>query len=158
MGGKYQLRAFRALTTALSKPQATFILDLDAAVDTKARSCLDGDSHVIADLRERGLGDRTLTKVIGELITLLRDYVRDAAASGSPIDAFKDPTTLTEGELAIALRAVRKRRDDGTTQFDVARADAILGKTLLVRNVAEAANVRFFLGVQSRPTTRVPRP
>jgi len=141
MGGKYQLRAFRALTTALSKPQARFILDLDAAVDTKALSCLDGDPRVMANLRERGLGDRTLTRVIGELLTLLRDYVRDAAAAGWSVGTSKEPAALTEADLAIALRTVRKRRDDGTTQFEVSRADAILGKADLVRSIASAANV-----------------
>lgn len=142
MGGKYQLRAFRALTKALAKPQARFILDLDAAVDTKALNCLDADERVIECLRARGLGDRTLTKIIGELITLLRDYARDAAAAGFPLVTFKEPMAPTEAELALALRAVRRSRSDGTmTPFDGSRADAVLGKADLIRSIAAAANV-----------------
>lgn len=141
MGGKYQLRAFRALTAALGKPQTRFILDLDAAIDAKALSCLDADPRVIRFLAERGLGDRTLTKLIGELITLLRDYVRDAAVAGLPVAAIKDLTAPTEAELAVALRVLRKARDDGTVQFESGRADAVLGKVDLVRELAASANV-----------------
>lgn len=141
MGGKYQLRAFRALTAALGKPQTRFILDLDAAVDAKALSCLDADLRVIGLLRERGLGDRTLTKLIGELITLLRDYLRDAAVAGSPVAAIKELTAPTEAELAVALRALRKARDDGAVPFEPGRANAVLGKVDLVREVAASANV-----------------
>lgn len=141
MGGKYQLRAFRALTAALGKPQTRFILDLDAAVDAKALSCLDADPRVIGLLRERGLGDRTLTKLIGELITLLRDYLRDAAVAGSPVAAIKELTAPTEAELAVALRTLRKVRDDGIAPFESGRANAVLGKVDLVREVAASANV-----------------
>lgn len=141
MGGKYQLRAFRALTSALGKPQTRFILDLDAAVDAKALSCLDADPRVINLLRERGLGDRTLTKLIGELITLLRDYVRDAAVAGSPVATIKELTAPTEAELALALRALRKARDDGIAPFESGRANVVLGKVDLVREVAASANV-----------------
>jgi len=142
MGGKYQLRAFRALTTALAKPQARFILDLDAAVDTKALNCLDEDQRVTTYLRDHGLGDRTLTKIIGELITLLRDYARDAAAAGSPIVIFKEPTAPTEAELALTLRTISKCRIDGmTSPLNASRADAVIGKADLVRSTAAAANV-----------------
>ncbi len=141
MGGKYQLRAFRALTAALGKPQTRFILDLDAAVDAKALSCLDTDPRVINLLRERGLGDRTLTKLIGELITLLRDYVRDAALAGSPVADIKELAAPTEAELAVALRTLRKTRDDGIAPFESGRASAVLGKVDLVREVAASANV-----------------
>lgn len=141
MGGKYQLRAFRALTAALGKPQTRFILDLDAAVDAKALSCLDADPRVIDLLRERGLGDRTLTKLIGELITMLRDYVRDAAVAGSPVAVIKELTAPTEAELAVALRTLRKARDDGIATFESGRANAVLGKVDLVREVAASANV-----------------
>lgn len=142
MGGKYQLRAFRALTTALAKPQARFILDLDAVVDTKVLNCLDDDDRVVAYLGIRGLGDRTLTRVVGELITLLRDYVRDAAAAGAPIIAARDASNLTEAELSLALRAVRQAKESSpSARFEGGRADAILGKTDLVRSAAASANV-----------------
>jgi predicted ATP-dependent endonuclease of OLD family len=39
MGGKYQLRAFRALLSALAKTEARFVLDLDAVVETNAINC-----------------------------------------------------------------------------------------------------------------------
>src|SRR5690606_21605148 len=67
MGGKYQLLAFRALLTSLAKAHARFVLDLDAVVDTKAMTCLDDDSRVQGYLSSAGIGERTLTKVIGEL-------------------------------------------------------------------------------------------
>lgn len=140
MGGKYQLRAFRALTVALGKPQTRFILDLDAAIDAKALSCLDTDPRVISLLRNRGLGDRTLTKLIGELINLLREYVRDAAVSGSPVTVVKELIAPTEAELAAALRAIRATVGGGTP-FDIGRAKAVLGKVDLIREVAAAANV-----------------
>jgi hypothetical protein len=142
MGGKYQLRAFRALTSALAKPQARFILDLDAVVDTKALSCLDEDQRVIKYLSEEGLGDRTLTKIIGELISLLRQFAVDAAAAGTPIATFKIASEPTEAELALALRTTRKLHlDDVSLLFDVGRAEAVLGKADLVRRAAAAANV-----------------
>ena len=141
MGGKYQLRAFRALTSALGKPQTRFILDLDAAVDAKALSCLDADPRVIGFLQERGLGDRTLTKLVGELIILLRDYVHDAAAAGSPVAVIKELAAPTEAELAAALRAIRKTVSDGLKPYEAGRANAVLGKVDLVREVAAAANV-----------------
>lgn len=141
MGGKYQLRAFRALTAALGKSQTRFILDLDAAVDAKALSCLDADPRVIDLLHKRGLGDRTLTKLIGELITLLRDYVRDSAVAGSPVAVIKELTAPTEAELAVALRTLRKARDDGIAPFESGRVNAVLGKVDLVREVAASANV-----------------
>ncbi len=141
MGGKYQLRAFRALTSALGKSQTRFILDLDAAVDAKALNCLDADPRVVDRLRERGLGDRTLTKLVGELITLLRDYVRDAALAGSPVAVIKELADPTDAELAVALRAIRKTVGDGLAPFEPGRAIAVLGKVDLVREVAAAANV-----------------
>ncbi len=142
MGGKYQLRAYRALTSALAKENARFILDLDAVIDTKALNCLDSDPRVAAELSRRGLGDRTLTRVMGELISLLREYVRDAALAGAPVLRLADPGAATESDLALALRLIRTSAtpDSGLT-FDAARAHTILGKADLVRDLALAANV-----------------
>lgn len=142
MGGKYQLRAFRAITTALAKPQARFILDLDAVVDTKALNCLDDDGRVVTYLGSCGFGDRTLTRIVGELITLLRDYARDAAAAGAPVVPTRDDRKLTEAELSLALRAIRHAKENNPTgRFEANRADAILGKADLVRSAAASANV-----------------
>jgi ABC-type uncharacterized transport system ATPase subunit len=142
MGGKYQLRAYRALTSALAKANARFILDLDAVIDTKALNCLDSDPRVIAELTRRGLGDRTLTRVMGELISLLRDYLRDAALAGAPVLRLEDATAPTEADLALALRTIRNSITTGTSGvFDLGRAQSILGKTDLVRELALAANV-----------------
>jgi hypothetical protein len=142
MGGKYQLRAFRALTSALAKPHARFILDLDAVVDTKVLNCLDDDERVVAHLRDRGLGDRSLTRIVGELITLLREYARDAADAGSAIVSAKDPASLSEAELPLIVRAVRQAKERGaSSRFDSGRADAILGKVDLIRSVAASAYV-----------------
>lgn len=142
MGGKYQLRAFRALTTALAKPNARFILDLDAVLDTKAINCLDDDPRVVNRLSERGLGDRTLTKIMGELISLLRGYITDAESAGAPVLATQGTKAPSEADLALALRSLRKAKLDGTSiNFDGDRANAILGKVDLIRDVAAAANV-----------------
>lgn len=142
MGGKYQLRAYRALTSSLAKRNARFILDLDAAIDTKALGCLDSDPRVIAKLSSRGLGDRTLTRVMGELISLLREYVRDAAQAGVPVLQLQDASAATEADLALAIRILRGSTAAGSNEmFDIGRAHAILGKTDLVREIALAANV-----------------
>jgi predicted ATPase len=142
MGGKYQLRAFRALTSALAKPNARFILDLDAVIDAKALNCLDADQRVIKTLQTRGLGDRTLTRVIGELITLLRKYVSDSADASTPILQTTKPIgDLTEADLALVLRTIRSQRLSGSQMFDSDRADAILGKVEAIRDAAAAANV-----------------
>lgn len=142
MGGKYQLRAYRALTSALGKGNARFILDLDAVIDTKALNCLDSDPRVVVELSRRGLGDRTLTQVMGELISLLRAYVRDAALADAPVLHLEDVNAATEADLALAIRILRGSTAAGSSGlFDVGRAQAILGKTDLVRAIALAANV-----------------
>lgn len=142
MGGKYQLRAFRALTAALAKPNARFILDLDAVIDTKALSCLDSDPRVVANLQQRGLGDRTLTKIMGELLSLLRTYIQDSDSAGIPLLQLKDARAPTEAELAISIRLMQGARvSSGASVFDSYRLNAILGKAALVREVAAAANV-----------------
>jgi len=142
MGGKYQLRAYRALTSALAKANTRFILDLDAVIDTKALNCLDSDPRVTAELSRRGLGDRTLTRVMGELISLVREYVRDAARAGAPVLQLSDPNAVAEADLALAIRLLRaSATSNSVPTFDAPRAQAILGKAELVRQLALAANV-----------------
>jgi hypothetical protein len=141
MGGKYQLLAFRSLLGSLAKPSARFVLDLDAVVDTKAVSCLDSDARIIAHLASVGHGDRSFTRVIGELIALLRAYIADAAKAGAPLDGMK-AGEANEKDLAIALRLIKERLSSrADTVFEPIKAQAILGKVELIRAAARAANV-----------------
>ncbi len=142
MGGKYQLLAFRALLGSLAKPNARFVLDLDAVIETKAMSCLDRDDRVTAFLASCGLGDRTLTYIIGELIGLLRAYITNATTRGVPIDSAIGSGEATERDLAVALRLIKQKADSNPEQlFDAGRARTILGKVEVIRAAARAANV-----------------
>lgn len=140
MGGKYQLLAFRSLLGSLAKPNARFILDLDALVDTKALFCLDDDPLVVAHLASAGMGDRTLSKVIGELIGLIRSYLADTTTAGAPLET--GITSANEKTLATALRIILEREErEPTALFNINRAHAIRGKVDLLRAAARAANV-----------------
>lgn len=143
MGGKYQLRAFRALTRVLAKPGARFVLDLDAVVDPKAVNCLDDDPRVVKSLAERGLGDRTFSRVLGELISMLREYIVEAEAVGAFLGTGNRlPKSPSEADLAAVLRSLREAKVSGALpDFMPERADAILGKVDVIRAVAAAANV-----------------
>ncbi|MHB1605797.1 MAG: ATP-dependent nuclease [Leptospirales bacterium] len=142
MGGKNQLLAYRALLGSLAKTNARFILDLDAVVDTKAISCLENDNRVKAHLAANGMGDRTLTRIIGELIGLLREYLNNAYNSGVPIDPQFLPSAATERDLVVALRLIKQKMDSNNEEiFDLDRVHTILGKVELIRKAARAANV-----------------
>ena len=146
MGGKYQLQAFRALMISLSKPATRFVVDLDAATDTKSLHCLDADSRVVAHLAAAGAGGRTLTQIAGELIGLLRQFVESTLKAGKnlgPIKAGSDfaAGALAEKQLAIVLRVIRKALRESDTALDMTAATAINGKFNLVRSAARAANV-----------------
>jgi len=142
MGGKYQLLAFRALMSSLAKPNARFIVDLDAATDAGVLHCLDDDQRVIAHLVEAGLGERTLSKVAGELIGLLRDFITKNKVVGNglrPGDAVKDPKGK---DLAITLQFINEAlKKDHAELPDQEAAKAINGKFKLIRSAARAANV-----------------
>ncbi len=140
MGGKYQLLAFRALARALGKEDVRFVLDLDAALDTKTLHCLDSDPRVMGLLASKGLGDRTLTKLIGELIGLLREYARESSGVGMPLSGLPSSGELTDRELVIALQALSGlARSGGGYKPDKIRT--ILGKLGLVRDAARAGSV-----------------
>lgn len=142
MGGKYQLLAFRALLNSLAKPNARFILDLDAATDTKAMHCLDGDSRVCDYLAAAGSGERTLSKVIGELIGLLRKFVAQTHDQSMTIGSIVSNTTLTERDLAVVLRIIIEALHSDPSQLvDQSAARTIVGKFELIRAAARAANV-----------------
>ena len=144
MGGKYQLLAFRALLGSLAKLNARFVLDLDAAIDSKALHCLDSDARVVGHLASKGMGDRTLTRLVGELVGLLRTYLSDAAAAGRAIDEAlpRDNCQLGDRDLAFGLQGLREMAERQPTQlFDSDRARTILGKLDLIRSAARASNV-----------------
>ena len=142
MGGKYQLLAFRALLKSLAKPNARFILDLDAVTDTKVLHCLDSEAQVIEHLASAGFGERTLSKVAGELIGLLREFVRKTRAAGKTLGPIAPNDTLTERELAVALRVIKETFHRAPADLiDQNAARTILGKFDLIRAAARTANV-----------------
>lgn len=143
MGGKYQLRAFRALLSALAKTEARFVLDLDAVVEGNTINCLDSDRRVVAFLSGRGLGERSLSRIVGELITLLRQYVQDSWTAGLPVGTLapseKKPS---DGELALIARNLCGLRGAvPETTFARDRVETIIGKVDLIREAAAQANV-----------------
>lgn len=143
MGGKYQLLAYRALLGSLIKPEARFVLDLDAVTDAKAIHCLDSDPRVAAHLESVGVGDRSLTKVVGELIGLIRSYSAEASSAGTSMAlVVPQSTQLSERDLAINLRVIKETAErDAAKLFSPQQARTILGKLELVRAAARAANV-----------------
>jgi predicted ATPase len=142
MGGKYQLRAFRALLSALAKTEARFVLDLDAVVETNAINCLDSDPRVATFLSGRGLGDRTISRLVGELITLMRRYIQDSWGTGAAVGALAPAEKVTDSDLAVAARALCSLRAAvPDTTFARERVEAIIGKIDLIREAAAAANV-----------------
>ena len=142
MGGKYQLLAFRALCRLFAKPEARFVLDLDAVTDASVLHCLDDDSAVIEYLATAGSGDQTLSKLAGELIGLIKDYVSATAEAGNALESVDATQELNAKDLAIALQVIartfHRAPDDLVNRSD---AETILGKLNLVRAAAHAANV-----------------
>jgi hypothetical protein len=104
-------------------------------------SCLDADARVVEHLTSAGVGDRTFTRVLGELITLLRAYVTDAESAGALLNGIK-AGEQTDRDLGIALRLIKEHVEKNIgALFEPSRARAIVGKLELVRAAARAANV-----------------
>jgi len=143
MGGKYQLLAFRALLKSLSRPNARFVLDLDAVTDARTLHCLDEDSRVVEHLATSGHGDRTISKLVGDLIGLLRAYASAASGANKPLIPLAGQDVLaSERELAIILRKITEIEGRAPQEhFDRDRAKVILGKVDLIRATARFANV-----------------
>lgn len=143
MGGKYQLLAYRALLGSLAKSNARFVLDLDAAVTPRVLSCLDRDDRVVEHLAASGSGERSLSKVSGELISLIRVFVKDASHVGLTIEGVKaDPDgSLSERQLGLALRGVLRSLEIADDKIPRNAAQTIEGKFALIRSAARAAGV-----------------
>jgi hypothetical protein len=93
-------------------------------------------------LNRRGLGDRSLSRIVGELISLLRQYIHDSRANGAPVGTLTPSATVTERDLAVAARALCSfRAAIPETTFARDRVAMIIGKIELIREAAAAANV-----------------
>jgi len=143
MGGKYQLLAYRALLNSLAKPNARFVLDMDAAVTPQVLNCLDIDDRVVQHLAASGSGERTLSKVSGELISLLRAFCRNSVKKGHRLESVPlgGDGTLDDAELGFALRSIIEALSSEAPNFDANAARTIVGKFQLIRGAARAANV-----------------
>jgi hypothetical protein len=144
MGGKYQLLAYRALLRSISKPGARFILDLDSAITPNVLQCLDSDAAVVDYLAKAGSGERTLSKLSGELIGLLRQYASDAFHAGRSLAGvhYAHQGSVDDSELVTVLQRVisdLERAPGSLSDNNAART--ITGKLELIRAAARSANV-----------------
>lgn len=144
MGGKYQLLAYRALLRSIAKPNARFILDLDAAITPSVLHCLDSDGAVMEYLAKAGSGERTLSRLSGELIGLLRQYVENAFRAGKPLTGVNHGPDgyIEDQELGTVLQRIVSdlERAPGSL-FNPDAARTISGKLDLIRAGARATNV-----------------
>lgn len=144
MGGKYQLLAYRALLGSLAKPNARYIVDLDAAVTPNVLHCLDTDVRVVEHLANAGSGERTLSKVSGELIGLLKEFCTSSHKAGKGVERIKleQDGTLPDAELGVALQQIIETlRKSPEKLANINSARTIDGKFSLIRTAARAANV-----------------
>lgn len=144
MGGKYQLLAYKALLRSIGKPNARFILDLDAAITPSVLNCLDSDAAVVGYLAQAGSGERTLSKIAGELIGLSRQYAQNTFRAGNPLAGvnYESEGRVQDQELGTILQRVilDLERAPGDL-FDIDAVRVISGKLNLIRAGARAANV-----------------